>query len=381
MLLGNRAIRENGIRKALQALVLLTSASLGVAGSGIASAATPVPNAAVTWHELATGVHGANLAVMLPIGPDELWAAGGSDFGDSEVPTTILHCTKSACESVPAPAMGAVNAFSGTSSDDVWVAAQKGVMHWDGHQWTTYGGEAGLSEVGAIKKVAPDDVWVARNGDWTGHGWKTDTEVSHWDGHTWRHFNLDGVFQGWLNTIDASATDNVWFAGSFFDGRMFGTRPGVMRWDGKGFTRKFTPDSGDDVNGNIFEMVVKSPEDVWIGGGDSLGGILRHWDGQAWENLDPTVTRPADGFIAWSIKQLTPTVDSVSYVAVGTHYPKSAGPLSSVLMVGSPAAAQPKAVATGSVRGEDDFRAVAAAGDVMWRTDADSSRVMWNSFQ
>ncbi|MGA7732632.1 MAG: S-layer homology domain-containing protein [Chloroflexia bacterium] len=98
---------------------------------------------------------------------------------------------------------GALTAIAGTSSNDVWIAADAGLLHWDGTAWTTHSRFGiGIDEMTAI---APNDVWAVGNNG-----------ILHWDGVQWgRVENAPG--QTNLSGITAISSTNLWAVGASYD--------------------------------------------------------------------------------------------------------------------------------------------------------------------
>lgn len=118
----------------------------------------------------------------------------------------------------------------------------------------------------AVTGVADDDVWVAG-----GPLGSTGTALAlHYDGSTWRDegTTLGGVTLWWVWV--APDGNDVWFVGEQ------GT---IARWNGAEMTTMTSP-----TTSTLFGVWGSGSDDVWIVGGDPVGGgdddIVLHYDGQ-----------------------------------------------------------------------------------------------------
>jgi len=76
----------------------------------------------------------------------------------------------------------------------------------------------------------------------------------------------------------------VWGSGPT-DVYAVGYSTGVLHWDGT----RWSPTPPFDGRVNLHGVGGTGPDDVWIIGDSSKGGVLYHWDGQLWSSA-PTGT-------------------------------------------------------------------------------------------
>jgi hypothetical protein len=92
-----------------------------------------------------------------------------------------------------------LSGVSGHAANDVWAVGVKGILHWDGAQWSISTTE--FHELKGVSAVAADDVWaVGTNG------------IIHWDGTGWSTVPSPGT--GFLNSLVGVSATNVWAVGS-----------------------------------------------------------------------------------------------------------------------------------------------------------------------
>jgi hypothetical protein len=109
---------------------------------------------------------------------------------------------------------GVASAYSvaALSGSDVWVAAQAGLEHWNGHSWRTYTAP-GPNGVSSVSGVAADEVWaagLASNG--------LQPEAAFWNGKSWSLQTLPTIKlptngQALPEQVVADAQNNVWMEG------------------------------------------------------------------------------------------------------------------------------------------------------------------------
>lgn len=78
----------------------------------------------------------------------------------------------------------------GFSADDIYIAGvaalgDEAIYHWDGVDWTPFGGDTRGWEIYTLKVFSSNDMWVAGDGG----------QILHWDGTSWlRHYPGDPLY-------------------------------------------------------------------------------------------------------------------------------------------------------------------------------------------
>jgi hypothetical protein len=230
----------------------------------------------------------------------------------------ILRYANGAWSSVDSGIQSDLHAVFGLSANDLWVASDSGLHHWDGNTWTKQL-DGSLTGVWAS---SAQDIWVSAH-----------SQVMHFDGSSWKELEVQ--------TIDDSSADisgvwgtgrgNVWFSATrglsgiyrYDTERNFiraeiqrpaeawsltsihGTGPDdiwavgtyqAWHYDGSKWTLVATDQSpvpGLDQSyyaGSNFVHAL-APDDVWVTGAH---GFLSHWDGRAWRQSEGEPKRLGD---------------------------------------------------------------------------------------
>lgn len=137
----------------------------------------------------------------------------------------------------------------GSAADDVWVAGNAGLHHYDG---ATLRAIEGTSEqvLFDVWGAAADDVWAVG----------AEGRILHWDGSSWTP--SEAPTQQNLLSVWGSDADDVWAVGHH------GT---IVRWDGERWRWR---DSGTDAM--LREVWGHGPDEVWIVGD---GGVVLRYRG------------------------------------------------------------------------------------------------------
>ena len=164
------------------------------------------------------------------------------------------------------------------------------IVHWNGTTWQRVAAPSGRS--GAYRfagllglaVISPRDIWavgtVYNDADRTYR-----PLVERWDGTSWVLVPAPPPAAGSaLGTVAASGPDDVWtIAGS----QSLSNTP--FHWDGHTWQGRPVPIPPGTSLAPV-GLVVRAPNDAWIAGtltdGEgprTIGGLLAHWDGQAWQ--------------------------------------------------------------------------------------------------
>ncbi len=179
----------------------------------------------------------------------------------------------------PAPTGNALYAINGTSDDDIWVAGDDIIAHWNGKQWDRRRVSADGTRYFAIGVRSSRSVWVAG-------GTKDKAKVLRFDGETW--------------------TESYPFAGAVFTGfshgggdRLFAMVDlGVLELSPEGSWRKSETGLGLFERGSFADVWVTPSNDAWaITTGGSGAPALVHLaaDSQTWDVAGPDLPEGARG--------------------------------------------------------------------------------------
>jgi hypothetical protein len=178
---------------------------------------------------------------------------------------------------------------SARTATDVWAVGRKhsgGVdrtfaMHWNGTAWkvvATPNPSSGDNQLNAVVAIGPNDVWAAGNGQ------SPSKLLLHWDGTAWKQFDTPSPGPGEYAGLAATASNDVWVVGDYFDATLALQHPLIKHWNGTAWRGATLP----DVPGDIFmnDISAASPGSVWAVG---THGVILHWAGASWTQ------QPADG--------------------------------------------------------------------------------------
>jgi hypothetical protein len=188
-----------------------------------------------------------------------LWAGGPNDVWMASQ-RFLYHWDGQTVTAATSPGTGDINAIWGTGANNVWTAGKNGqVQHWDGTRWTL-AAATGTDEFMAISGSAPNDVWVV--GFYSAY---------HFDGTIWslRNTGLDAA--SGVSSVYAASPTRAW-AGGFLDT--------LMVWDGTRWSHDMgVPTSSNQ--GGIQCIAGSGPNDVW-----AFGEKPYHYDGQTWRAVE-----------------------------------------------------------------------------------------------
>ncbi|MBG0832546.1 hypothetical protein HS041_33120 [Planomonospora sp. ID67723] len=183
-------------------------------------------------------------------------------------------------ESVPAPELegsAALVDVAVAGPRDVWAVGYQAsaedregspaVVRWDGTRWREIPAEGhGLHHVEGVSASAPDDVWIAGNGE---------TPVAaRWDGRRWTWERPFGVAQDYRLTDVAATGGRAWFTATGPSGTV------LLEWHGGGFRNVFQ-------TAGTLKAITAGGMHVWAVGHDETGPLA--WHGTAdgmWEAME-----------------------------------------------------------------------------------------------
>lgn len=248
----------------------------------------------------------------------EVWAVGSA--GDSSHPDQAVAYRWDGSQWLlaPVPAVAGAStqlrAVKALSSSDVWAVGQYLVadrsyslsFHWDGTGWTQLDGPhdcPGNQYLRGLDAFGSQDVWAVGSCSDGTSGNFTETVrslVQRWDGSSWTPVpapvsrqaqgNWSGAGAGGLDSISATAPNDIWAAGTYMatDGLGYFARPLLFHWDGARWSETDLTQASLSPLSNINDIKAVSRNDAWAVG-DFLGGdltaVVLHWDGKSWQRV------------------------------------------------------------------------------------------------
>ena len=193
--------------------------------------------------------------------------------------TLIEHFDGTAWSVVTSPNPASDNALAGisaVSATDIWAVgtqADPGVtperplaLHWDGSGWSVVAAPNPTSRavLTAVTTIAANDAWtVGVSVDDAGY---QRAFSEHWDGTSWTVVPADehGSVDTQLYAVAATAANDAWAAGFYYDAPNHTTMPLIEHWDGSTWTAEST---GGRSGGNYLWGVTALPSgEAWAVG-------------------------------------------------------------------------------------------------------------------
>ncbi|GER90536.1 hypothetical protein KDW_46980 [Dictyobacter vulcani] len=214
-----------------------------------------------------------DLKAVTAFSSSDVWAVGSKE-GPVGVLLEHWNGKQWSVLSLPYQYEDQLTAISGTSSKDIWVVGQRMnghmfvplVEHWNGKSWTVVPNQAQTfgGELYSVKAIAANDVWAVGNYD-APNSSSSQALIEHWNGSKW---SMVASPQGGassmaylLNAVTATATNDVWAAGSVVD-----TSPLLEHWNGKKWSIAVGPTQ--QTNYNAINAITAVPGMVWGAGTD-----------------------------------------------------------------------------------------------------------------
>jgi hypothetical protein len=296
----------------------------------------------------ATGDRAVNaLNDVFALAPDHAWAVGESvespGWGTKPSRVLVEQWDGTAWRFVPAPSPftgeNQLNGVSGTAPNDIWAvgfaldeqdtAATTLTMHWDGAEWSIVatddlrGGGSGAA-FQAVEAISAEDVWAVGSQP-------SGALIAHWDGASWTvvkapHPSDHAI----LTDLDARAPDDIWAVGWGGEDDSAASVPVIEHFDGSVWSFVELP-AGPERDIIPLAVTAVATDDVWVagwmgrtefGGGQEIGPMLLHWDGEEWRYVDVPVTGSgmfldiSEGYrSAWLVGRAGGTYDDNGYLS------------------------------------------------------------------
>jgi hypothetical protein len=262
---------------------------------------------------------GVELVAVDFASPREGWAVGDREAAVS-ISTLVVRFDAHSFEVVQdLPRLrGSVflNGVSAPRRDEVFVAGSQAkwhdrwkpvVLRWDGDTWNRMPTPSQKEDalLSGIEALSPRDVWAVGwreklNGN---HG----TLLLHYDGRNWVRVPAPTPFlaapyptghYARLMDVSASSPHDVWAVGNYGNDDI--SRPFVLHWDGRAWTRVHLPASitspgppripGAQDEHEFSGVDAVATDDVWVvgrrwGGTKGSTALLLHYDGRTWRKV------------------------------------------------------------------------------------------------
>ena len=227
------------------------------------------------------------MAGVSALAADDVWAVGWSTYDTDFGPNHPLaqHWNGRAWGSVPVPAIGASESFTGVAAADpsrAWAighSAQGMLLEtWNGRSWMPIftGGDRHLDDIAAADSR---HAWVV-GGISGGSGGDVDyPEALYWNGTEWGYAGVDmppaGEDGAWLDAVSASSPTDAWAVGwtQGGDGQL------VQRWTGSQWTHV---EPANVPGARLSDVLDVGPRNVWVIGNVGFQPshpVIEHWDG------------------------------------------------------------------------------------------------------
>ena len=255
-----------------------------LAAVGGLAAAQPASASSGAWYQTYRVNRSGTFWDVAAISRTNIWVVG--DLGKKNKTTYrpfIWHYGRSGWKTVTIPGAPRflTEQVSASAANNVWVYGLSPrrstvVYRYDGSRWHKVPLPAQTS-LGDVVVLGRKNVWAI------GSSGTILSYVFHWNGSRWRGYGL-GDSKVVPESISASATNNVWIAGTVSTGSV--ARAAAYRWNGNRWHKADTP----RVRVDNPAVTAFSRSNVWIGWDTATGFRAMHWDGHRWD----TMTTPGD---------------------------------------------------------------------------------------
>jgi hypothetical protein len=286
-------------RRSGAALLIGLALAVAACGPTTSRTATPTPGLCRTWRLIPSlnptspaptePFHSMLLAVSA-VSPTEAWTVGVSTLDDRASRDLIEHWDGAAWHLSTSPQTGALWGMAAVSTNDVWAvggivhgsifdvsSSTTQIVHWNGTQWSLVPSPdpgAKGNNLQGVTASAANDVWAV------GGFYDADTFehalIERWDGTAWHVVASPappGAAQSGLAAIARiPGTNQLWAVG--FSSTLRDTYPGpadeqtlIERWDGTAWQVVASPALPQGARGSTLRGVVAlSPTDAWVVG-------------------------------------------------------------------------------------------------------------------
>jgi hypothetical protein len=227
----------------------------------------------------------------------DVWAFSETDVWFVDGTPTVHRFDGQSWSTLETPTLGGVVCIFALSETDVLLCAGNEMLHYDGAAFTAMDvtTPTGLNGLIDIWASSPTDIWTV--GD--------DAIVAHYDGATWTRTLTGSAF---ASSIWGSGPTDIYVTSTFdvlhYDGtewtevelefggggeEVWGTDASdvwvmtdsyeLHHFDGSAWE---TVEPGDDFVGDLATIWGPAPDDLWAAGS---AGSLAHWDGSSWSEV------------------------------------------------------------------------------------------------
>jgi hypothetical protein len=248
------------------------------------SAPPTTPSCAPTWDVVRSANPGEAATTLLgvaAIAPSEAWAVGG--LGGTEIPTAVAIQRWDGEQWIavagpsPGTTLNELRAVDASEPNDVWAVGRTSsgfgeqplILHYDGTEWSNVDLPFEIDGVlNGVAAISPTDVWaVGSVGDAAASLERA--LVLHWDGATWADVEMGRATGGGksaLVDVEGVSPTDLWAVGYHH------FRPLILRFDGDGWSRSPT-----EIPGTLHAIEASATSEVW-----AAGTPIQRFDGETW---------------------------------------------------------------------------------------------------
>jgi len=179
---------------------------------------------------------------------------------------------------VQIPDVSAIGSLAGDSESDIWATSvlESEVLHFDGKQWNKVPMATG-SRTSKVAVLSSKNVWAV--GQQTQ---ATLSQIQHFDGRKWSvvpspHFKFGET----LHSVKAISANSIFAVGSSV-ATQNNPVPLVEHFDGTSWSVVSVPHI---AGGDLFDIAIVSPSDIWAVGATRSSLLSLHFDGSQWRKI------------------------------------------------------------------------------------------------